>query len=149
MDLHRGDRAFEVYRKTNPVFLEDISEIHRTEPYAYCQMVAGRDAATHGEGKNSWLTGTAAWSFVCVSQYILGIRPELDGLRVDPCLPPEIGSFRCVRRFRGSTYRIFVENNGGVQKGRSSVSVNGIPHEGNLIPVPDSPSDVEIRITIR
>ena len=147
--LGHGSRAFEVYCKTNPIFLEDISEIHRTEPYAYCQMIAGRDAATHGEGKNSWLTGTAAWSFVCVSQYILGIRPELDGLRIDPCLPPEIGSFSCVRRFRGSTYRIFVENNGGNQKGISSVSVNGIPCKGNLIPLPDSPSDMEVRIKIR
>ena len=146
--LGHGSRAFEVYRKTNPVFLEDISEIHRTEPYAYCQMIAGRDAATHGEGKNSWLTGTAAWSFVCVSQYILGIRPELDGLRIDPCLPPDIRSFSCVRRFRGSTYRIFVENNGGEQKGVSSVSVNGIPCESSLIPVPDSPSDIEVRIKI-
>ena len=146
--LGHGSRAFEVYRKTNPVFLEDISEIHRTEPYAYCQMIAGRDAATHGEGKNSWLTGTAAWSFVCVSQYILGIRPELDGLRIDPCLPPDIRSFSCVRRFRGSTYRIFVENNGGEQKGSSSISVNGVPCESNLIPVPDSPSDIEVRIKI-
>ena len=145
--LGHGSRAFDVYRKTNPVFLEDISEIHRTEPYAYCQMIAGRDAATHGEGKNSWLTGTAAWSFVAVSQYILGIRPELDGLRVDPCLPADIDSFSCVRRFRGSTYHISVENKAGGQKGKPSVTVNGKP-SGNLIPLPDAPSDIDVRIMI-
>jgi cellobiose phosphorylase len=145
--LGHGSRAYEVYRKTNPVFLEDISEIHRTEPYAYCQMIAGRDAATHGEGKNSWLTGTAAWSFVAISQYILGIRPELDGLRIDPCLPAEIDSFSCVRRFRGSIYRISVENAAGGMKGSSSVTVNGKP-SGNLIPVPDEPMDIDVRIKI-
>ncbi|MBQ6388935.1 MAG: glycosyl transferase [Mogibacterium sp.] len=146
--LGHGSRAFEVYRKTNPVFLEDISDIHRTEPYAYCQTIAGRDAATHGEGKNSWLTGTAAWSFVCVSQYILGIRPELDGLCIDPCLPPEIKSFRCVRKFRGSIYHIHVENRGGTSKGSASVSVNGVPFGSTLIPVPEGPSDVEVSIII-
>ncbi|MBE6019458.1 MAG: glycosyl transferase [Clostridiales bacterium] len=145
--LGHGDRAFSVYRKTNPVFLEDISEIHRTEPYAYCQMIAGRDAATHGEGKNSWLTGTAAWSFVAVSQYILGIRPEFDGLRVDPCLPAGIGSFSCVRRFRGSTYHISVENAAGGHKGTASVTVDGKP-SGSLIPVPAKPSDVNVHIKI-
>ena len=146
--LGHADRAFEVYSRVNPVFLEDISEIHRTEPYAYCQMIAGREAATHGEGKNSWLTGTAAWSFVCVSQYILGIRPELDGLRVDPCLPADIRSFSCVRRFRGSTYRISVENAGGKEKGASSVTVNGAPCKSGLIPVPETPSDIDVRIMI-
>jgi cellobiose phosphorylase len=145
--LGHGDRAYEVYRKTNPVFLEDISEIRRTEPYAYCQMIAGRDAATHGEGKNSWLTGTAAWSFVAASQYILGIRPELDGLRVDPCLPADIDSFSCVRRFRGSTYHINIENKSGGLKGTASVTVNGKPSD-NLIPVPDKPSDIDVHIKI-
>ena len=145
--LGHGSRAFDVYRKTNPVFLEDISEIHRTEPYAYCQMIAGRDAATHGEGKNSWLTGTAAWSFVAVSQYILGIRPELDGLRIDPCLPAGIDSFSCVRRFRGSAYHISVENKAGGLKGKAYVTVNGKP-AGNLIPVPEESADIDVRIII-
>ena len=145
--LGHGSRAFEVYRKTNPVYLEEISEIHRTEPYAYCQMIAGKDAATHGEGKNSWLTGTAAWSFVAVSQYILGIRPELDGLRIDPCLPADIHSFSCIRKFRGSTYHISVENSAGSEKGSPSITVNGKPAD-SLIPVPATPSDMEVRITI-
>ncbi|MBQ9272828.1 MAG: glycosyl transferase, partial [Mogibacterium sp.] len=145
--LGHGERAFDLYRRTNPVFLEDISDIHRTEPYAYCQMVAGKDAATHGEGKNSWLTGTAAWSFVSISQYILGIRPELDGLLVDPCLPAEIGSFSCVRKYRGSTYNISVENNAGGSKGTATVTVNGKP-SGNLIPAPASPAELDVRIVI-
>ena len=110
-------------------------------------MIAGRDAATHGEGKNSWLTGTAAWSFVAVSQYILGIRPELDGLRIDPCLPADIDSFSCVRRFRGSAYHISVENKAGGLKGKAYVTVNGKP-AGNLIPVPDEPADIDVRIII-
>ncbi len=145
--LGHGDRAFDVYRKTNPIFLEDIGEIHRTEPYAYCQMVAGKDAATHGEGKNSWLTGTAAWSFTAVSQYILGIRPELDGLRVDPCLPADIDSFSCVRRFRGSTYHIHVENKNNGHKGKSVVTVDGKP-SGDLISAPGKPSDIDVHIII-
>ena len=85
--LGRGDRAFEIYRKTCPAYIEDISEIHRTEPYVYSQMVAGKDAKFHGEAKNSWLTGTAAWTFVNISQYILGVYPTHQGLSVDPCIP--------------------------------------------------------------
>ena len=146
--LGDGDRAFDVCRKTNPVFLEDISDIHRTEPYCYCQMIAGKDAATHGEGKNSWLTGTAAWSFVASSQYILGIRPELDGLRVDPCLPADIKSVSCVRKFRGSVYNISVENNAGGHRGKVSVTVNGKPAKSNLLKVPAKPSEVDVQITI-
>ena len=146
--LGDGDRAFDVFRKTNPVFLEDISDIHRTEPYCYCQMIAGKDAATHGEGKNSWLTGTAAWSFVASSQYILGIRPELDGLRVDPCLPADIKSVSCVRKFRGSVYNISVENNAGGHRGKVSVTVNGKPAKSNLLKVPAKPSEVDVQITI-
>ena len=149
--LGHGDRAFSVYRKTNPVYLEEISEIHRTEPYAYCQMVAGKDAPTHGEGKNSWLTGTAAWSFVGVSQYILGVRPELDGLRVDPCIPSDLKSFSCDRRFRGSVYHIEVANPGGNQKGVKNVEIDGRPYEGKdgditLLPVSEKPKEFNIKI---
>ena len=96
--LGHGDRAFEVFKKTCPVYLEDIGDIHRTEPYAYCQMVAGPDAPTFGEGKNSWLTGTAAWTMTAVSQYILGIRPTLDGLAIDPCIPKSVKGFTAVRK---------------------------------------------------
>ncbi len=88
-EMGHGGRAFDLYRKTAPAFLEDISEIHRTEPYVYSQTIAGRDAPTFGEAKNSWLTGTAAWTFVSISQSILGIKPELDGLRIDPSIQAE------------------------------------------------------------
>ncbi len=107
-----GERAFNIYRKVAPAWIEDISEIHRTEPYVYCQMVAGRDAALPGEGKNAWLTGTSAWSFVDISQFILGIFPEYDGLRIHPCLPSEIREYTVRRRFRGTEYIIHVINDG-------------------------------------
>ena len=109
-----GDRAFEIYKKTCPAYIENISEIHRTEPYVYSQMVAGKDAPTHGEGKNSWLTGTAAWTFVNVSQYILGVQPTLKGLCIDPCIPHEMNGFELTRVFRGATY---IEVSGGCKQG--------------------------------
>ena len=132
--IGRGDLAFSVYRKTCPAYTEDISEIHRTEPYVYAQMIAGRDAARHGEAKNSWLTGTAAWSFYNVSQFILGIRPQFDGLEIDPCIPADFGGFTVERRFRGSTYLIEVENPSGRQKGVGSITLDGKPIEGNILP---------------
>ena len=107
-----GNRAFEIFKKTCPEYLEEISDVHRTEPYVYCQMVAGPDAPTFGEGKNSWLTGTAAWTMTAVSQYILGIRPTLDGLAVDPVLPDEVGDFKVTRKYRGNTYHISVKKAG-------------------------------------
>lgn len=132
--LGHGDRAFEVYRKTAPAWACAESEVRRTEPYAYCQMVAGPEAPTFGEGKNSWLTGTAAWAFTALSRHILGIRPELDGLRVDPCIPASAPGFTCVRRFRGACYRITVENPDHVEKGVKSVLVDGVPVPDGLIP---------------
>jgi cellobiose phosphorylase len=146
--LGHGDRAFEVFRKTCPVYLEEISEIHRTEPYAYCQMVAGKDAATFGEGKNSWLTGTAAWTFTCISQYILGIKPELDGLRIDPCIPSDMKLYKCDRRFRGSLYHISVENPHGSQRGIASMTIDGEEVSGNLIPLPDQPAEFNVRVIL-
>mgnify|MGYP000252486745 FL=1 len=97
--LGHGSRAFEVFKKTCPAYLEDQSEIRRTEPYVYCQMMAGRDAPTHGEGKNSWLTGTAAWTFTCISQYILGIQPTLQGLCINPCIPSDWSGYTCRRTY--------------------------------------------------
>lgn len=131
--LGNGDRAFETFKKTCPVYLEDIGEIHRTEPYVYCQMVAGKDAPTFGEGKNSWLTGTAAWTFTCISQYILGIQPDFDGLRIDPCIPSDVDEYKIDRIFRDCTYHITVKNPDHVQKGVSSVLINGDEaHIGDL-----------------
>ena len=132
--LGHGNRAFEVFRKTCPVYLEEISEVHRTEPYAYCQMVAGKDAPTFGEGKNSWLTGTAAWTFTAISQYILGIQPTLKGLKIDPCIPDTVSGYTVQRTFRNVRYHIRIENPAHVQKGVVSVTVNGKLLEGNIIP---------------
>lgn len=131
--IGRGDRAFQIYRRTCPAYIEDISEIHRTEPYVYSQMIAGKDAPKHGEAKNSWLTGTAAWTFVNVSQYILGIRPSFRGLEIDPCIPSDLEEFTVIRKYRGAEYHIHVQNPDHVQKGIRSVKVNGKPVENTCL----------------
>lgn len=131
----RGDRAFEYYSKIAPAYLEDISDIHRTEPYVYAQMIAGKDAKRHGEAKNSWLTGTAAWNFVAVSQWILGIMPDWEGLSVNPCIPAEWDGFEISRAYRGSTYNISVKNPDHISKGIKSITVDGKSIEGNVLPV--------------
>ena len=131
--LGHGDRAFEIYRKTCPAYIEDISEIHCTEPYVYSQMVAGRDAKFFGQGKNSWLTGTAAWTFVNISQYILGVYPTHNGLSINPCVPADFGDFEITRKYRNAVYHISVKQN-GVQKGIKKLTVNGKEVSGNVIP---------------
>ena len=142
----RGNRAWQVYTRTCPAYIEDISEIHRTEPYVYSQMIAGKDAPNFGEAKNSWLTGTAAWTFLNVSQYILGIRPDYDGLRIDPCIPSFLNGFTAKRDFRGTTYRIEVVNPDHVEKGVASVMVDGVTIEGNLIPVVKDKKEVSVKV---
>ena len=142
--LGHGTRAFEVYRKTCPAYIEDISEIHRTEPYVYSQMVAGKDAPTFGEGKNSWLTGTAAWTFVSISQAILGIQPTLDGLAVDPCIPTGWPGYSVTRRYRGAVYHITVENPHGAEKGIASITVDGNPVTGNVLPLAAPGTEVRV-----
>ena len=141
----RGNRAFEVYKKTCPAYLEDISEIHRTEPYVYSQMIAGRDAKNHGEAKNSWLTGTAAWTFYNVSRFILGIKPDYDGLLVDPCLPDDLTEFEVTRKFRGDTYNIKVDNSAKAQKGVAKLIVDGkeVPF-GPIAPIGGKVRDVKV-----
>ena len=146
--LGHGDRAFEVYKKTCPAYIEDISEIHRTEPYVYSQMVAGIDAPTFGEAKNSWLTGTAAWTFFNVSQYILGVQPTLDGLKIDPCIPHTLPGFTVTRRYRGAVYHIRVENPDAVQKGVKRVTVNGSPIPGNVLPIAKAGETVEVTVVM-
>ena len=144
-ELGHGDRAFAVYRRTCPAYIEDISEIHRTEPYVYSQMIAGRDAPGFGEGKNSWLTGTAAWSFVGVSQAILGVKPTFDGLRIDPCIPSSVKGFTVRRRFRGALYEISVENPNGVQHGVRELYINGSALPSDIIPIQEAGSTVRVR----
>ena len=145
--IGRGDRAFEVYKKTCPAYTEEISEIHRTEPYIYCQMVAGADAKFHGEGKNSWLTGTAAWTFVNISQYILGVYPTLKGLSVDPCVPADFGDFSIKRIYRGVEYDITVKQN-GAQKGVKELIVDGVKVDGTVIPYDASKKTVKVEVVM-
>jgi cellobiose phosphorylase len=130
-----GNRAWEYYKKICPSYLEDISELHRTEPYVYAQMVAGKDAFKPGEAKNSWLTGTASWNFYAVTQFMLGIRPEYDGLLIDPCIPTDMKGFAVTRKFRGATYQIEVVNPNRKSKGVKEVIVDGKVIGSNLIPV--------------
>lgn len=131
--LGRGDRAWEYYRKICPAYLEDKSELHKVEPYVYCQMTAGKDAAKPGEAKNSWLTGTAAWNWYAITQFIFGIKPAYDGLVIDPCIPADWDGFEVNRKFRGADYRIVVRNTSHVSKGVKSITLNGNPVEGNEI----------------
>ena len=133
--IGRGDQAMEYYMSICPPTKEDQIDIYRSEPYVYSQMTAGRDAPTPGEGKNSWLTGTVAWSFVTLSQYILGIRPDYDGLIIDPCIPTSWKKFSVVRKFRNSTYNVTVSNPKNVSKGVKKLSLDGKPVSGNVIPV--------------
>ncbi|MBQ1408107.1 MAG: glycosyl transferase [Eubacterium sp.] len=137
-----AEGAFDLYTRNAPAYIEDKSEIHRTEPYCYSQTIAGRAAPTYGEAKNSWLTGTAAWSFAAVSQGILGIRPDYDGLVVDPCLPDKIDGCKISRLFRGTRYEITVRR--GDKKG---MLVDGKPVEGNTVPLTDAPV-CEVLVTI-
>ena len=139
-----GNRAFEVYKKICPAYLEDISDIHKTEAYVYSQMIAGKDAKRFGEAKNSWLTGTAAWTFTNISQYILGIRPEFDGLCIDPCIPDDMDGFKVTRRFRNATYNITVDNTAHSQKGVKQLIVNGIKINGNIIVYDESIKEYEV-----
>ena len=144
--LGRGDRAFDYYKRTCPAYREDISEVHRLEPYVYAQMIAGKQAPRAGEAKNSWLSGTAAWNFVAVSQYLLGVRPGYDGLIVDPQIGPEVPEFTVTRVCRGATYEITVTNS-GMPGARASLTVDGAAVTGNLVPYAEPGATV--RVTAR
>jgi cellobiose phosphorylase len=140
-----GVQAYDYYLRINPSAREEISDIHRCEPYVYCQTIAGRDAPSFGEAKNSWLTGTAAWNYVAITQWILGIRPTLDGLQVAPIIPTQWKGFKATRRYQGVTYLISVERSG---PGNLIVLVaDGLPIQGNVIPKPtDGRKVVEVKV---
>ena len=131
--MGRGDQAFDYYTRIAPAYTEERSEIHRLEPYVYSQMIAGKDAKRFGEAKNSWLTGTASWNFVAISQYILGIKPDYRGLRIEPSIPKEWDGYHVTRQFRGDTYRITVQNPDHVSTGVAKIMVDGKELEGNMI----------------
>jgi cellobiose phosphorylase len=146
-----GDAAFDYYRRINPSARESISDLHRCEPYVYAQMIAGRDAATHGEAKNSWLTGTASWNYVAITQWICGIRPELGGLRVDPVPPASWPGFTATRRFRGAEYRITVRRAGTLDSGlaeSAGVRVNGRQIAGTLLPLAPPGESVAVEVVL-
>lgn len=146
--IGRGDRAFEIYKKTCPAYVEEISEVHRTEPYVYSQMIAGRDAKFHGEAKNSWLTGTAAWTFVNISQHILGVYPTHQGLSIDPCVPTGFGDFTITRQFREGSYNIEVKNPNNVEKGVVSMLVDGKAVDGCIVPYEKGKTTYNVVITM-
>jgi cellobiose phosphorylase len=130
-----GERAFDYYLRINPSAREAISDLHRCEPYVYAQMIAGRDAPTHGEAKNSWLSGTAAWNYVAITQWILGIRPSLNGLQIAPVIPQTTGKgFSAQRIYRGVTYDIRVTRSGPGNRVR--ITANGEELKGTVLPLP-------------
>ena len=141
----RGDDAWSHYKKILPSYVEeDRQTLHKVEPYVNCQMVAGKDAYRPGEGKNSWLTGTAAWMWYTVSEFILGIKPHYDGLLIDPCLPKTARNYTVTRRFRGAEYEIRVSNPKGVSKGVARMTVDGQPVEGAVVPAQSGKHIVEV-----
>jgi cellobiose phosphorylase len=146
--MGRGDKAFDYYSRIAPAFTEEYSEIHRLEPYVYSQMVAGKDAKRFGEAKNSWLTGTASWNFVAISQSILGIKPEYDGLQVDPSIPKAWDGYSVTREFRGDKYQITVKNPNHISKGVARMTVDGKKVQGNIIPVAGDKKVHEVEVVL-
>jgi cellobiose phosphorylase len=143
-----GDRAFDYFTRINPSAREKIGDLHRCEPYVFAQMVAGKDAPTHGEAKNSWLTGTAAWTYWTVTQWILGIRAEFDGLLVDPCIPKDWDGFAVQRRFRNSVYKITVKNPKHVSKGVKEILADDKKLDGNVLPIYDDGKTHKITVVM-
>lgn len=136
--IGRGDKAFDYYLRINPSRREEISEVHRSEPYVYAQTIAGKESTMPGEAKNSWLTGTAAWNFVALTQWILGIRPGYDGLTINPVLPSNWSGYKAVRVFRGTRYEIEVKREG--PGNQSTIFVDGKPIQGKTIPFIATPA---------
>jgi cellobiose phosphorylase len=142
--LGHGDQAHDYYTRINPSAREAISDLHRCEPYVYAQMIAGKDAPSFGEAKNSWLTGTAAWNYYAIVQWILGIRTSLDGLQIAPVIPQSWPGFTATRVYRGVTYKISIERKG---KGNQiALTVDGVALEGNIVPPPtDDRKEIEVK----
>ena len=147
--LGHGDRAFDLYKKIAPAYIKD-QKLHRTEPYVYSQTINGADSATPGEARNSWLTGTSAWNFYAISQFILGVKPAFDGLTLDPCLPASIKELRLHRSFRGNEYEITVINQAGGEKGKVEVEVDGQKLDGQTVKAePGKGRTYQVLVTVR
>ncbi len=143
-----GDRAFKLYKKIAPAYREEISDLHKMEPYVYSQMIAGKDAKNFGQAKNSWLTGTAAWNFYVISNYILGVKPDWDGLKIDPCIPHDWDGYHISRRFRGATYEIDICNPAHVCRGVKQVIVDGKEIQGNVLPAFGDGKAHQVKVTL-
>ena len=143
----RPQDAFEHYKKIAPAYVEEISDIHRTEPYVYSQMVAGKEARREGEAKNSWLTGTAAWNFVALSQYLCGLRPSYEGLVVEPRLPEHVKTAEMTRKFRGVEYIISVKNNKNDGDVKVEV-VSGGKANGTTVVADKGAKQVKVSVTV-
>jgi len=146
--IGRGEKAMKYYLSICPANKEHQIETYRCEPYVYSQMTAGRDAATPGEAKNSWLTGTAAWSFVSISQYILGLKADYNGLVIDPCVPKEWKEFSIQRKFRNVLYKIRIVNSNSVNKGVTKIIANGKQINGNKIPIIENEKEVTVEVEL-
>ena len=139
-----GDAAMEYWRKICPAYIKDQT-LHKVEPYVYSQMVAGKDAFRPGEGKNSWLTGTAAWNWYAITQFILGVKPTYEGLQIDPCISRDMKGYTITRKFRGAEYVIEVSNPDGARKGIRKLTVNGVEVDGNMVPIQAPGSQVMVK----
>jgi cellobiose phosphorylase len=146
--LGRGDEAWQYYRKICPAYLQDRQELHKVEPYVYSQMTAGKDAARPGEAKNSWLTGTAAWNWYAITEFILGIKPSFDGLLIDPCIPKEWKNYEVTRKFRGATYKIKISNPENVNKGVKMINFNGKLLQSNILPLAHEGSHNTVEVVL-
>ena len=146
--LGNGDRAYEYYSQINPAGKNDSIDLYEIEPYVYAQNILGDEHPQFGLGRNSWLSGTASWSYQAGTQWILGIRAEYDGLRIDPCIPSKWNGFNATRKYRGVTYHITVTNPQHVCKGVAKVSVNGQQVEGSLIRAEKGSSEVHVEVVM-
>lgn len=146
--LGNGDRSYDYFSRITPSFLEDKQVLRRSEPYVYSQMVAGTDAATPGQAKNSWLTGTAAWCYHAASHYILGIQPEYNGLALVPCIPSAWETVEIVRQYRKATYSITILNPQGVSRGKTELKVDGKIQASSVIDYATFSKQHNVELTI-
>lgn len=145
--MGHGDRAYQYYRQINPASKNEVLDTFESEPYCYPQNILGDEHPQFGLGRNAWLSGTSSWTYIAGTQWILGVRPEIDGLIVDPCIPSAWPEFRVKRQFRGATYHIHVTNPNKVSKGVAELRVNGECITGNKVPVfTQGEHQIEVRL---
>ncbi|MGC1375646.1 MAG: glycosyl transferase, partial [Anaerolineales bacterium] len=144
--IGNGDRAYQYYAQIDPAGKNDMIEVYECEPYVYAQNILSDEHPLFGLARNSWLSGTSSWSYQAATQWILGIRPEYTGLRIDPCIPAAWEGFLATRKFRGGLMRIVVHNPQGVCKGVAKMIVDGNPIIGNIIPLDLAGDDHQVEV---